>query len=212
MIRKTVCFDTNVLLLSATIFGLVLFYCIKEINKPCNSVNKVIHYKKTYDDKINNENMQYLTGDPISAEDNRRLIDPLVFPDKRDDRHNLHLKDVAIRTGLYGNYTRGIPDTPILRGYLYENVDNVSRRILPLMGYETYPNSRQFKYYTILNNVGVALYIAPKIEIEYIVYKGKPKKINKRELYDGDIVQMNELDKSRFTVKLLEHDDIRHYV
>ena len=120
---------------------------------------------------------------------------------------------MAIQSGLAFNHTRGFPDTPKLRGYLYENVsNNQNRRILPLFGYETYPNSHRFKYYTLLNDQGLANHLAPKIEIEFIINNGRSRKINKKELYDDDIVQMNNLETSQFTVKLLERDEIRNYI
>jgi hypothetical protein len=178
----------------------------------------------------------YMTGlnyaDPVYKADQISLKDALIFPEQRLNRDELYMKNMALRTGMIGNFTSGFPDTPKLYGYLYENMEEIvaghrngpqcqqnvninvntvrNRRVLPLLGYETYPNSRQFKYYTILNDVGVNMQVAPKIEIEFKMNdNGRLQRINKRELYGGDIVQMNTLDCSLFTVKMLGKDDIR---
>lgn len=149
--------------------------------------------------------------DPVRIQDNKNLLDPYKYPEKRLDRHNLYLKNLAVNYKAYGLHSQGYPDTPILRGYLYENkpISGVNKRILPLFGYETYPNSRRYKYYTVLEEVG--LDIAPKIEIEFRIENGNPRKLKYRELYDDDVVVINKLEDTRFTVRMVEHDEIRHY-
>lgn len=210
---NTICFNTNIVLISMTIFiGLLCYYQYHMNNikkcEPVQSCKPCKPCKPIQQMPI----QQMLIQDPITLKDKHDLHDPLRFPEERLDRHNLYLKDMAIRSGLAHNHTRGYPDTPKLRGYLYENVDKRKRRILPLFGYETYPHSYKFKYYTLLNDQGLSNHLAPKIEIEYIIKNGRERKINKQELYDDDVVQMNNLETSQFTVKLLEKDEIRNYI
>ena len=84
--------------------------------------------------------------DPIRIQDNINNVDPSKFPDARLDRHNLHLRNLAVDYKLLGIHSQGYPDSPIMRGYLYENNEHANRRILPLFGQETYPNSRRYRY------------------------------------------------------------------
>lgn len=233
---NTVCFNTNIVLILIIIFAGLLYYYQNHINnikknamkkckpckpcKPCPTIIQTYHSQPAQIIQQEQPIHPVVSEDPVILKDKRDLHDPLRFPEERLDRHNLYLKDMAIRSGLAYTHTRGYPDTPKLRGYLYENTadgkdrkdGNGQRRILPLFGYETYPNSHRFKYYTLLNDQGLSNHLAPKIEIEYIIKNGRQQKINKQELYDDDIVQMNNLETSQFTVKLLERDEIRNYI
>jgi hypothetical protein len=146
-----------------------------------------------------------LVEDPIVQEDRYTMKNPLSYPESRLDRHNMDIRD-KILGHKASIFTRGYPDTPKLMGYLYQ-VDNRSK-VLPLFGYETYPNSQTYKYYTIISDIGLAVHLAPKIPIEYYIENDRPRKINGKKLYDDDIVQVNDLDHTKYIVKILEYDSI----
>ena len=195
-----ICFNSNIVLFVT--FGVIIYLAFFH-HKYESLIQELLNKRKRIN-KIERRNSRIERRPPPSIKmiENSNIRDPLVFPEERLDRHEYYLKNLPI-------YTRGYPDAPKLRGYLYEKkVGKENRRILPLFGYESYPNSRQFKYYTILNDVGLAYHLAPKIEIEYRIMNNRPFRLNRRELYDNDVVQMNELEKSRFIVKLLNKDEL----
>lgn len=218
-----ICFNTNIIILVILLFGFLLYLYQQNTNK--NIEYKIINTCKK--EPIRNHHIQHhhiqqqdirdtirpsLSSDPVKRKDNLDMRNPLVFPEERLDRHNLYLRDKMVDNRLAYVHTQGFPDTPKLRGYLYENTDKPNRRILPLFGYETYPNSYRFKYYTILNDVGLSIHLAPKIEIEYRVANNSLQKLNKNELYNNDVVQLNNLETSQFTIKMLDkEDDIKIY-
>lgn len=200
-----ICINTNTLFI--LIFILIIFYYLYVFMD--NSITRLDPVTKDsllqyqHQPSLEHINSHGKIIDPIRTQDNKDNMDPSKFPETRLDRHNL----LPVGHRLIGLFSQGYSDTPILRGYLYENKQN-GRRILPLYGQETYPNSRRFRYYTLLNDIGIAIHLAPKIEIEYIIRNNKPHKIHEKEIYDGDIVQMNELETSHFIVKLLAKDNL----
>lgn len=219
-----ICLNTNIIILIILLFGFLLYLYNEQVNKKTkykliNTCKKEkVKYIPLHNPIHNNvhtplHNPIHNIRDPVKIKDNIDIKSPFVYPEERLDRHNLYLKDKMLDHKLAYIHTQGYPDTPKLRGYLYENTnDTHKRRILPLFGYETYPNSYRYKYYTILNDVGLSIHLAPKIEIEYIMKNSSLIKLNKRELYDNDIVQLNDLETSQFTIKLLErNEDINIY-
>jgi hypothetical protein len=200
-----ICLNTNIAVLIIISIIIIAYYYHfqlvllgQQINKKCQ-----IQQNKTVKKIIIQPSPNTKPVDIVEETDKENLINPLRYPEERLDRHNLYLKNLAMES----TYSRGYPDTPKLRGYIYEIADdNSRRRILPLFGYETYPNSRRIRYYTILNNVGLNKYLAPKIEIEYKIVNNRKTKINNQELYDDDIIQMNDLDESKFIVKRIVKD------
>ena len=200
-----ICLNTNIAILIIISILIIAYYYHtqlvilgQQINKKCK-----IQQNKTVEKIIIKPPPNTKPVDIVEETDKENLINPLRYPEERLDRHNLYLKNLAMDS----TYTRGYPDTPKLRGYIYEIVEDHSRRrILPLFGYETYPNSRRIRYYTILSNIGLNKYIAPKIEIEYKIINNRKTKINNQELYDDDIVQMNDLEESKFIVKRIVKD------
>ena len=131
---------------------------------------------------------------PIEIRDKDDLQDPLRFPYKRFSNFQY-----PSNPEIFNIHTQGYPDTPHLQGYLYDQTDK--GRVLPFFGSQLIPHRNRYRYYTMLDNVGLNLKMAPKLEIEYRLENGKPRKLQEKEIYDGDIVKINELMPGKFVVK-----------
>jgi uncharacterized protein YaaN involved in tellurite resistance len=93
------------------------------------------------------------------------------------------------------NYpVRGYPDNPHWLGLLISTTDEPTNQILKLFGRQKYPGASQYDYYATIN-----------VGLEQI----KVKIDQKKELFDDDIVLIDEINKS-YKVKLNKNDDFSY--
>ncbi|ARF09778.1 hypothetical protein Indivirus_3_27 [Indivirus ILV1] len=143
-------------------------------------------------------------SDPIIEYDYRKIFDPLTDPTRRVPRHEIPTLPFK---RLLDFPTRGFPDNYTQIGILklYEtckhgrekkiNLDNNS--ILRLFGRQEYPGSNRYEYYTAINN-------------GFDQIKIPVRNRRKNELYDGDEIFIDELDR-KYRVKLLKYDAPKYY-
>lgn len=127
--------------------------------------------------------------DPVKLYDYQKINDPLEEPTKRVDRYLLGPLEYR---KMFNFPVRGYPDNPRWLGILIcEDETEQHNKILKLFGRQKYPSSTHYEYYTMIN-------------ISYDQIKVHIKR--RQELYDGDIVDIPELNK-KFRVKLNKDDD-----
>jgi hypothetical protein len=131
-------------------------------------------------------------ADPVKLYDYNKIYDPLEDPTKRVDRYLLG--PVQFRR-MFNYPVRGDPDNPRWLGLLIcESEDDKSNKLIKLFGRQKYPRSEQYDYYTLIN-MG---YDQVKVKIHH-----------KKELYDDDVVQIPEINKT-YRVKLNKNDDMTY--
>jgi hypothetical protein len=129
--------------------------------------------------------------DPLKMYDYQKLVDPLEEPTKRVDRYllgPLHLRH------MFNHPVRGYPDNPHWLGLLISTDDDQTNKIIKLFGRQKYPGSAQYDYYATIN-MG---FDQIKVKID-----------RKKELYDDDIVEIGEINKT-YKVKLNKNDDFSY--
>jgi len=153
------------------------------IHFPYNNINEHHHVSHNIDPFENS----------MKEFDFRNVRDVFVPPIKRPSESVVM---PVITNPQYNIYTRGYPGKYSWMGILInvtEPSDNASfsqdNKIIKLFGKQQYPGSTQYKYYVTINTGNDQT----KINLD--------KEIYKRELYDDDIVVINELGMS-FKVKM----------
>lgn len=134
--------------------------------------------------------------DDVREYDYRKMRDPLEEPTRRVPRHELPPKYFKDRIDFP---TRGYPDNFTQYGVLVrvnKKGKSEENNILRLYGRQEYPGSDIYEYYTAVNS-GL-----DQIKI--------PLNIKKRELYDDDIVFVDELN-AKYKVKLHKYDAPKYY-
>lgn len=134
--------------------------------------------------------------DALRNYDYGKIIDPLVEPTRRIARHEL--PPYYFRR-LIDLPTRGYPDNFTQFGILIEEgkkEKDSDNKILRLFGRQEFPGSNRYEYYTAINSG------ADQIKI--------PINVRQQELYDGDIVFIDELNK-KYRVKLHKYDAPKYY-
>jgi hypothetical protein len=177
-----------------TIIFIQEYILIKQLtNKQKPRKNK---YNNEFENAKNNANPELInnineqTMDPIKIYDYKKIYDPLENPTKRPEKYIIG--DIGIRKYL-NIATQGYPDNFHLIGTITndDTSDNFNR-VLKLFGRQKYPKSNEYEYYVMINmgndNIKVNL-------------------SNKKELYDDDVVKIDELNKE-YTVKLYKQDEL----
>jgi|SRR3989338_2844673 len=159
---------------------------IIEQPKPTRGAKRPLSRRSESDDEIK------IIVDPIRKYDVNKLINPLESPVRRDERSQLNYLGMY---GLTSIPTRGYIDSYSQFGILTRVVDNPNdkeNRILKLFGRQRYSNS--YDYYTAIN-------------MGYDQIKVKIREGDTRELYDGDVVTISELNNAQYTVQLYKKDE-----
>ena len=130
--------------------------------------------------------------DVVRSYDYKKLFDPLEDPTTRVDRYLLGPLDYR---RMFNQPTQGYPDNYRWIGLLICTDDSVIKnKIIKLFGRQKYPRSNEYQYYTMINMDHDQI----KVHVHH-----------KKELYDGDIVNISELGKT-YKVKLNKDDDMRY--
>ena len=132
--------------------------------------------------------------DVVREYDYKKLNDPLEEPRRRVPRHEIPSMYVK---GYFDFATRGYPDNFSQLGLLIAvNKDGKDNKILRLFGRQIYPFASTYEYYTAISS-GLDM-----IKI--------PLNTKKRELYDGDIILIKELN-AKYKVQLLKFNSPKYY-
>jgi hypothetical protein len=129
--------------------------------------------------------------------DHNKLDDPLVEPTRRVPRHEIH---PSIMKQMIDIPTRGYPDNFIQMGILVKegkSNDESDNKIIRLFGRQEYPGSYIHEYYSMVNSGHDQIKIPLNIG-------------NKKELYNGDIIHIEEL-KGKYEIKLHKFDAPKYY-
>ena len=139
--------------------------------------------------------------DIIRNYDYNKIDDPLVEPTRRVPRHEIH---PHIMKQMIDIPTRGYPDNFTQYGVLTRmnkdnntNEDNYDNKIIRLFGRQEYPGSYKHEYYTTVNSGNDQIKIPINTK-------------NRKELYDGDKVRVDELH-GTYEVKLHKYDAPKYY-
>jgi hypothetical protein len=138
---------------------------------------------------------EQLHGDIIREYDYSKLDDPLVEPTRRVARHEIqpfYLKN------MIDIPTQGYPDNFTQIGLLIKEdlSDKSDTNMLRLFGRQEYPGSNHYEYYAMVNNGHDQVKI--------------PVKVRKHELYEDDVVFVDELNES-YRVNLYKFDAPKYY-
>ena len=142
---------------------------------------------------INSPN-NYYRHDLLKEYDRAVINDSLEAPIRRVPRHVLH---PPYFHNMVNIPTQGYPDNYRLLGLLIKVSNNSNEnKILQLFGRETYPSSSRYEYYTSIS--------ADVDRIKIPIYSK-----NNKELYDDDIISINELG-DNYKVQLHKIDHYRY--
>jgi len=127
------------------------------------------------------------------------LTDPLEEPVRRVARQDL--PPMYLRRSI-DLPTRGYPDNftqfgILVKKGLKDSIRNEDNKILRLFGRQEYPGSWRYEYYTTITSGNDFI----KIPIETRA---------KKELYDGDIIFIKELNE-KYEVQLYKYDSPKYY-
>lgn len=133
------------------------------------------------------------TEDLFIGRDRKVIEDDLVAPTKRLPRHAYPTRYIK---NLINIPTRGYPDNYQQMGILSRKEDE---KILSLFGRQTYPGSNQYEYYVIDNNNNSNIKVPLNL-------------LNKRELYNNDVIPISWLDESKglFEVQIFDYNVPRY--
>jgi len=200
-----ICFDKSTFLIGIIILIVGIIVLDKFIHNYYSQkkVNNIIVTKEN--NKSNNdENKKYIDTQPnviatteipppppskreiLYTRDQRALNDPLAPPTRRNPGYTYppHLPYPPLDIP-----SRGYPDTY----QYYGNLRRADGKVVKLFGRQVYPGSHEYEYYGITSdNYGSEV----KIKIE----------TQRREIYDGDEIDINFLDVSKGKFKLYLND------
>jgi hypothetical protein len=202
------CLDKNTLILVlVSLIILVVFYINKNNDKfhileksldtnKQEIENKIVDYKSQINN-LTNENIN-LERRHIIDKDQQRIYNPLM-PPERSSPYRISSTGVAINIPTRGHST-GYQQVGAL---IQEDGSGNNQKILPLYGEQTYPGSRQWKYYT-----GSDGYQSIKLPV---INNGKDCQdtYGCQEIYDGNVVNINGHD-SGFKANIYKLDAPRY--
>lgn len=202
------CFDKNTLVLSIVfLILLVVFYINKNNDKfyrlekdldrnKQDIENKITTYKSQIND-LTNQNINLEKRDIVNLFQ-QRVYNPLA-PPERTSPHRLPSQGVAINIPTRG-YSTGYQQVGAL---IQEDGSGNNQKILPLYGEQTYPGSRQWKYYT-----GSDGFQSIKLPV---INSGKDCQdtYGCDEIYDGNVVNVKGHD-SGFKANIYKLDAPRY--
>lgn len=151
------CFDKNTLMLIVmTLVVIVVFYISKnndkfseisrDINNNKNKLEAQINNLKSTNNNLENKLQVYnhIADEArfVANKDMNRIVNPLMGPERS---HPYRLNRVGVPVNVP---TRGYPTGYQQVGVLIEENSNGENKLLPLFGEQTYPGSRQWRYYT----------------------------------------------------------------
>ena len=151
------CFDKNTLMLIIVSFIIITcFYISKnndkfmQISQNINNANSQLEAKinnlKNENSNLENKLQVYnnIADDArfVANKDMNRVINPLI-PPERSYPYRINRVGVPINVP-----TRGYPTGYQQVGVLIEETSNGENKLLPLFGEQTYPGSRQWRYYS----------------------------------------------------------------
>jgi len=151
------CFDKSTLmLLIMSLVITVVFYISKnndkfrEISRDIDSnkdklelqINNLRNTNNNLENKLQVYNNIADDARYVANKDMNRIVNPLMAPERS---HPYRLNRVGIPINVH---TRGEPTGYQQVGVLIEENSNSENKLLPLFGEQTYPGSRQWKYYT----------------------------------------------------------------
>lgn len=214
------CFDKNTLTLSAVSLVILVVYFINKNNDKFYKIEKTLDDNKDkiekklykYQNKINNltnENTslerknsinKYLSfeKDYIMDKDQQRIHNPLM-PPERSFPYRISSVGVPINIPTRG-YSTGYQQVGAL---IQDDGTGNNQKILPLYGEQTYPGSRQWKYYT-----GSDGYNSIKLPVTN-GNKDCQDTYGCAEIYDGNVVKVHGHD-SGFKANIYKLDAPRY--
>ena len=159
---------------------------------------KAINVNVQTPSSLNMAQQPIMLPDPITNIDLRNINDPLTGPIRRPTRDAI---GPMVGNPLFNIYTQGPPDSYSWLGILTSSeTTDKNNKLLKLFGRQRYPNSTTWDYY-VQAYTGGASGDTIKISLDKNKYR--------RELYDGDSVDVQELGMS-YNVKL-NRDDVFTY-
>lgn len=203
--NETICFNQNIFLISIIVLTIIIMSFNKLFNEnnlscpvcpscPINSNNNTQNENKIYNDNkindINNIIYKPLVDKLIDKRDEESYNNPLKAPFRRNERH---VYPTNIRD--YIEYpSRGYPDNFHYIGNLVRKLEDKTE-FVKLFGRQTYPGSHLYEYYGITSdNYGGS-------QIKFQI-----KTNNKKQIYDGDDVYIDELDNNKGSFKFYENE------
>lgn len=214
------CFDKNTfMLLIIACIMFVVFY----INKNNSSINKLNDYiqnnnnklqsqlieltnqNKKLDNKLENNKHQIGIGNQIADEarylankDLSRIINPLV-PPERSYPYKINQIGIPVNIPTRG-YSTGYQQV----GVLIENGDDENKKLLPLYGEQTWPGSRQWKYYTSSDGY-------QSVKLPVIINNRNCQGSNGcNEIYDGETIKVQGYNEKNFKANIYKLDGPRY--
>ena len=164
----------------------------EDLDKVIDEKVKIV--EKVVEKPIINSPNDYYRRDLLKEYDRAVLYDGLEAPLRRVPRHVLH---PPYFHNMVNIPTQGYPDNYRLLGLLIKVSNNSNEnKILQLFGRETYPSSSRYEYYTSIS--------ADVDRIKIPIYSK-----NNKELYDDDIISINELGDD-YKVQLHKIDHYRY--
>lgn len=195
--NETICFNQNIFLISIIILTIIILFFNKLFNENNTSCpvcpSCPINSNSNMQNGINNiDNIIYkpLFDKLIDKRDEEAINNPLKPPYRRNERH-------VYPTNItdYIEYpTRGYPDNFHYIGNLIRKLDDKTE-FVKLFGRQTYPGSNLYEYYGITSDSTGGSQI--KIQI---------KTPNKKQIFDGDDVYIDELDNTKGSFKFYENE------
>ena len=133
-------------------------------------------------------------GQMVKDYDHRQLNDPLSPPLKRDD--SAIIPSQIMRPDLFNVPTRNGPGIYHKMGYIKTNDPAADYKILTLVGRPRWVSSTQYQYYVTTTKKDDTI----KFFLDNY----------RRELYDGDIVKINQLDDIEYIVYIDKDLDLEY--
>ncbi len=184
------CFDkTTIILIIIALIILVVHYIKNTNNQIYNLSNKINDNKNIIDSKINKINHVNQQKDAINKywndekeyiteKDHQRIFNPLMPPERS---YPFRISRLGVPVNIP---TRGQATGYQQVGVLIEETNKDNKRMLPLFGEQTYPGSRQWKYYTSSDG-----YQSVKLPI-YNKNRNCQDRFGCDEIWDGNLVNV----------------------
>ena len=207
------CYDKSTFMLMIVMFIIVVVFYIsknndkflqlsRDINTNNNKLESQIYNLKQTNNNLENKLQVYnnIADDAryVANKDMNRVINPLI-PPERSYPYRINRVGVPINVP-----TRGYPTGYQQVGILKQQTTSGESKLLPLYGEQTYPGSRQWRYYT--SSDGFQSVKLP------VIHKNKncQDTYGCDEIYEGEQVSVTGYDATTFSATIYKLDAPRY--